>query len=185
VADSSNDGERREMTLDSGVKVRYGPFPSGLYFDIMARALDEHPDPEPPMKEIKVVDGTEEVEDPDDPDYQQKLKVARLARYNLLGEAALDLCVEVVGGLEQYEPVIERIGKKYATDPAPDDPDDRKVWFLSKYGMSTRRDWDLIRKIQSFSQVEDEEVRRRVEFFRGDVAGAEGDGPDAPGAAEE
>jgi hypothetical protein len=58
------------------------------------------------------------------------------------------------------------------------------VWFLAKYALRTKRDWDIVGKVQRFSQIEDEEVRKRVEFFRGDVAGPEGDGADAPGPAE-
>jgi hypothetical protein len=171
------------MVLSSGVAVEYGPFPSGLYWDIMSRALEEHPDPEPPRKTIQVVTGTEEVDDPEDPAYKAALEAARLARFNLLGEAVLDLCVEVVGGMEQYEPVVGRLARKYAKEPPPDDPAERKVWFLTKYAIRTREDWKLIGRVQRFSQIDDEEVRQRAEFFRGDVAGAEGAGADAPGAA--
>jgi len=176
--------EWKEQELSSGVTVLYGPFPHGLYFDVMGRALEEHPDPEPPTREIEVVDGTEEVEDLDDPAYRAALEKARLARWNLLGEAALEMCVEVKGGLGPWEPVIQRIADKFSSDPLPEDPIGRKAWFLAKFAMRTRDDWKLIGKIQRFSQIDDEEVRRKAEQFPGDVAGPEGDGADAPGPAE-
>lgn len=173
----------KEEELSSGVTVLYGPFPHGLYWDVMGRALEEHPDPEVPKKTIDVMDGTEEIDDPDDPAYKAALEKARLARWNLLGEAALELCVEVKDGLEPWEPVIGRIASKFATDPVPEDEIGRKAWFLAKFAMRTPEDWRLIGKIQRFSQIDDEEVRRKAEMFPGDVAGPEGDGADAPGAA--
>jgi len=86
--------EWRPFTTSAGVELRYGPFPSNMYWDIQARALEEHPDPEPPMKTIEVFDGTEEIEDTDDEAYKAELAAARLARFNLLGEASLEFCVE-------------------------------------------------------------------------------------------
>ncbi len=172
----------RRLTLSSGVEVEYGPFPANMYWDVQARALDDHPDPVPPKKTIEVLDGTEEVDDLEDPEYLTALNLARMARFNLLGEAALEFCVEVVDW-ERWEPKVERISKKYAKDPAPTDPDERRVWFLSKFALRTTKDWQIIRKVQSFSQIEDEEVRHRAEFFRGGVEGPEGDGTDAPGPA--
>ena len=177
------EAEWKRLVFSSGVAVRYGPFPSGLYWDIMARALDEHPDPECPKKTVKVLTGTEEVDDPDDPTYQAGLAKARLARWNLLGEAALEFCVELDGGLEQYEPTIGRLAKKYVKDPPPEDLVERKVWLLAKWAIRTPEDWKIIAKVQRFSQIEDEEVRQRAEFFPGEVEGAAGAGADAPGAA--
>jgi hypothetical protein len=113
------------------------------------------------------------------------LEKARLARHNLLGEAALELCVEVKDGLEPWEPIIQRIAGKFATDPAPDDEIGRKAWFLAKYALRTVEDWKLIGKVQRFSQIDDEEVRRKAEAFPGKVEGPESNGADAPGAAEE
>lgn len=178
--------EWKEKTLSSGVVVLYGPFPHGMYWDIMERALEEHPDPEVPMREIDTSFGEkEQIEDPDDPAYKLELEKARLARWNLLGEAALEFCIEIKGGLEPWEPIIQRIADKYTKDPAPDDELGRKTWFLAKFGLRTREDWKLIGKIQRFSQIDDEEVRRKAESFPGDVEGPEGDGADAPGPAEE
>jgi hypothetical protein len=175
----------KEYELSSGVTVLYGPFPHGLYWDIMSALLEEFPDPEIPKKTIQVVTGTEEIDDEENPEYQQALTEARLARWEKLRRASLDMCVEPKGGLEQYEETIARVGALYAREPAPAEPADRKVWFLMKYAFRTPEDWKLIGKIQRFSQIDDEEVRRRAEFFRRDLAGAEDPGADAPGPAEE
>jgi hypothetical protein len=174
----------RKMTLSSGVTVLYGPFPHGLYWDIMARALDDYPDPEPPKKEIEVLGGTEEVDDEDDPDYKLELGTARAKRAHLMGEAALEFCVEVVEP-EDWERLCDRVAAKYAKEQPPEDPDEKRAWFLAKYAIRTKEDWDLVRNIQKFSQIEEKEVEQRAEFFRGEVEGAEDPGADAPGAAEE
>jgi hypothetical protein len=176
--------EWKEMELSSGVTVLYGPFPGNLYWDIMGRALDEHPDPEVPQKEIEVLLGTEEVDDPDDPEYQKKLNEARLARFDMLGKAALELCVEIVGWPDEWAGAVASTAK-YATEKPPEDDGDRRVWFLHMYALRTREDWSVIGKVQRFSQIADEEVRQRAETFPGDVAGPEGDGADAPGPVEE
>jgi len=174
----------KELEFSSGVKVIYGPFPQGLYWDIMSNALDEYPDPEVPKKEIEVLTGTEEVDDLENPEYVAALNQARLARYGILSEAAFDLCVEVEGWPDEWTAAVKK-ASKYASDPPPEDPDELKVWFLTKYALRTTEDWKIVGFIQRFSQIDDEEVRRRAEFFRGDVEGAEDSGVDAPGPAEE
>lgn len=173
--------EWKSFTTSAGVELRYGPFPSNMYWDIQNNALEQHPDPDPPMKEIKTFDGTEEIEDVENEEYKAQLAAARLARFNLLGEASLEFCVEVVDW-DRWREKLPRIARYTGT--MPEDEDEQRVWFLAKYALRTRKDWDLIRLIQRFSQVEDEEVRRRVEFFRGDVEGDEDPGADAPEPAE-
>ena len=124
--------EWKEIEFSSGVKALYGPFPQGLYWDIMSRALDEYPDREMPKREIEVLGGTEEVDDDENPESLEALSQARLARYGILTQAALDLCVEVEGWPEQWEATLQRVATKYAADEMPEDPDERKVWFLTK-----------------------------------------------------
>jgi len=187
-ADSENGyvtEEWLEFQTSSGMKVLYGPFPFGMYWDIMEKGLDQFPDPPVPQKEIKVLDGTEMVDDEDDPEYQVELKAAVFKRNNLLGQACLEFCVEPVGGMEQYEPLIQRMASEYVKDPVPENPTERKVWFLKRYAFRTATDWnEIIRRVQNFSQIREKEVRDRVEFFRGKMEGPEGDGADAPGPAE-
>lgn len=172
----------KSLILASGVEVRYGPFIGNMYWDIQARALELYPDPEPPKKEIETAFENEMVDDLDDPEYQLESTKMRLARINLLGEAVLEFCVEIVDW-ERWREKVPRVEKYVGS--APEDPDDLKVWFLAKYAIRGNEWGKLIRMVQSFSQIEDEEVRNRVEFFRRDVAGSSGDGADAPGPAQE
>jgi len=172
----------KPFVTSAGVELRYGPFVAGMYHEIVARALELHPDPQVPRKSVDTFDGPEDVDDPDEPGYKAALQAARLARASFLGEAALDLCVEVVDW-DAWRAQAERLARYVPGGKPPDDEQDLKVWFLARYALRTGDDWNLIRRIQSFSQIEDEEVRRRVEFFRRDVAGAEGAGADAPGGA--
>jgi hypothetical protein len=182
----------KEFECSTGVVLLYGPFPWGMYWDLMDRALQKHADPDVPTKTIAVLGGTEEVDDEEDPEYLKALAEVRRERADMIGNAALEFCVRVKGGLDPWEAVIERIAEQYASledQPPealpPEGPNARIAWFCKKYAMRTTNDWRLIGKIQRFSQIEDEEVRRKVETFPGDVAGPEGDGAAAPGASEE
>lgn len=170
----------RKWTFSSGYTVRYGPFPYSIYWDVMARALQEHPDPDPPMRVIDTVTGPEEIEDLENPEYLAAKQTAEIERGRVLSQAALELCVELE---DDPEPIIARLSAKYLKTLPPDDPMERKVWFLTKFAIRTKKDWGIVRQIQRYSQIEDEEVRDRVEFFRGDVEGAEDPGADAPGAS--
>lgn len=165
--------EWKSLELSSEVVIEYGPFPGGLYWEIQARALEEHPDPEPPRKKIETVDGFEEIDDLEDPDYNLKLNAARLARFNLLGEAVLEFCVRIVSP-DNWEETVQRLATKYVKSQPPTEPTEKRVWYLANFALRTPQDWKIVRLVQRFSQVEDEEVARRVEFFRGNVAGSEG-----------
>lgn len=180
---ADNEQMWKPFTTSAGIDLLYGPFPGALYWDIMARALELFPDPDPPMKTIEVVDGTEQVEDLDDQEYKTKLAQAQLERHGFMGEAMLEMCIKIV--TPDWEKIAERIADKWLKDPLPDNTEDRKVWFLGKYALRTPKDWEIYSKIRRFSQIEDDEVRQRTEFFRGDVAGDEGTGPNAPRPAEE
>jgi len=174
----------KPFEFSSGVKGLYGPFPHGLYWDIMGNALDQYPDPEMPKREIEVLGGTEEVDDDKNPQYLEDLRKARLARYGILVEASLDMCIEIEGWPEQWADELQKT-IKYAAQPPPEDPDKLKIWFLEKFALRTKEDWKIIGRIQRFSQIDDEEVRRQAEQFPGDVEGPEGAGVDAPGPVEE
>jgi hypothetical protein len=157
-----------------GVELEYAAFPHGLYWDIMDQALRDHPDPDPPMVEIEVLDGTEMMPDEEDGDYLAGLAEAQRKRYNVLREAALDLCVRPKGGLEQHEPEIVKAAKYIRDEPPPEDPEERRFWWLKRLAIRTAEDARIVLKVQTFSQIEDEEVSRKAESFPGDVEGPEG-----------
>lgn len=168
----------KQMTMSSGVTVRYGPFPGSLYYDLMAKALEDHPDPEVPQKEIEVLGGTEWVDDEDEPAYKAELRKARNARWDLVGKMALDLCVEVPGWESgEWKDVTDRLIDVYGAKvdgKVPETDAERRMAFLLKYAIRTAEDWEIVRKVQRFSIIDDEEVRRQAESFPGDVEGAEG-----------
>jgi len=177
----------KAMKMSSGVTVRYGPFPGSLYWDVMAKALEEHPEPEVPQKEITVLNGTEMVDDTDDPEYKKQLREARNARLDLLGKAALEFCVEVEGWPDEWEAVTDRLVNEYGAKvdgKVPETDVERRLAFLMKYALRTKKDWGIIGLVQRFSQIEEEDIRRQAETFPGDVAQHEGAGPDAPGVVE-
>jgi hypothetical protein len=168
-----------ELTLDSGVTVTVRPFPAGLFEKVQARALEDFPDPDPPMKEIPVVDGVEEVEDVDAPGYLAQKELAERKRLERLGEACLDLCVSV--DLEAWEPTIRRL-ERYA-GPFPEDPDERQLEFLTSYALSTADDWQnvLVTAIEQ-TVIGSPEVAERLKLFRRSVERPAAADADAPGA---
>jgi hypothetical protein len=170
VAREAKIGE--ELTLDSGVTVTVRPFPAGLFEKVQARALEDFPDPEPPMKEIPVVDG-------DDPEYREQKELAERKRMERLGEACLDLCVSA--DLEKWEPTIRRL-ERYA-GPFPEDPDERQLEFLTSYALSTADDWQNV-LISSINQtvIGSPEVAERLKLFRRKVEGPAAVDADASGA---
>ncbi|MHC4710893.1 MAG: hypothetical protein ACYTA3_10890 [Planctomycetota bacterium] len=167
-----------ELTLSSGVAVTILPFPSQLYPKLNARALAEHPDPEPPMKTVEVVDGTEEVPDEENEEYQEALREARNARQSLLLEAILDFCVEV--DMDQWGDELARL-ERYVGE-MPKDPVDRKIEFLNQFAMRTRGDYELVATTATAQMMAGSpEVAERLKSFRGEMAQPAGDDADAPG----
>lgn len=169
-----------EIELDSGVVVRIRPFPAGLYQALTVKASRLHPLPEPPKKKIEVVDGTEEVDDFDDPAYVAAKADAERERGTLLAEAVLDFCVEV--DLDKYAGELTRL-EKYSDIPT--NPDERRVAFLTLYAMRTKRDYSRVMAEATMQVlVDDDEVARRLDSFRGQVERATGNGSSPSGADE-
>lgn len=172
-------GERRVMT--SGVEVLVRPFPSGLWEKINQRALKDFPEPIIPKKTIEVLGGTEEVDDLNNPEYLvQKQKVTN-QRNNFLGEAILDLCVEV--DLEKWEKEIKRI-ERYS-DPYPTDLDERRLRFLSDYAIRSAGDWQFVfASAIEQAQATEPEVAERIDSFQHKVAQSGSNGA-APSGIDE
>lgn len=174
-----------EKTLSSGVTVRVLPFPAGLWDKINAQILEEYPDPIPPKKTITVLGGTEEVDDLDDPEYKEKAATTKKERDtasgNIIGEATLDLCVEV--DLTPYTNIIKRLEKYSGKFPA--DSDERRVRFLAEYALRSRGDYEVV----TFSAVTqmtigDKEVAGRISNFQDNLAGPGAHDNGASGAPE-
>lgn len=169
-------------TLSSGVTVQVVPFPAGLWEKINRKALHDFPDPEPPKKEITVVDGTEEVDDLLDPDYVSAKAEAERQRSNLLGEAIIDLCIQV--DLSQYEAKIKHL-EKYDLEPYPEDNEEKRVRFLIDYALRTRGDYETV-MVSATTQmtISDPEVAERLKSFQREMEGTTDNGNSPSGSVE-
>lgn len=155
----------------SGVKIWVRPIPAILLRRLEAKINKDFPDPVPPKKTIKVLDGTEEVEDLSNPEYVEAKSMANAKRIELQGEAILDFCVDLNGGIQAYESMIARI-EKHASEKYPTDLEERRIQFLSEYAIRTAGDWGFIwvTAIEQ-TQVTDPEVSKRMDSFRDKVSG--------------
>lgn len=170
------------ITLSSGVTVAVLPFPTDLWPRLNARTFQEFPEPVPPKKKIKVVDGFEEIDDTDDPEYQAAAQRTAMSRINMLGEAVMDLCVRV--DLEAYKRETALLAK-YRDEPLPEDPDTLKMVFLADYALRTPEDTTaVVSSATSRMFTSDPEVAERLRFFRRKVARPAGGQPTPPGPDE-
>lgn len=169
------------ITLSSGIEVQVYPFPANMYNQVMAKGLDEFPDPDPPKKVVKTFDGEEETDDVDNPEYLAARRAAQNSRTNLLAQAVFDLCVQL--DITEWEPTIKRL-EKYSPK-FPEDADDRRIAFLERYAVRTKDDYQLLMIAATEPvMVSDKEVEQRLKMFQSNVARAtaaqaETSGPDA------
>ena len=174
--------EKREVTLASGVEVVVRPFPGGLYANLQSRGLEKHPDPEPPTKTVDTATGPEEIDDLTNPEYVKAREDAERKRGNLIADAILDLCVEC--DLSKYESQIKRLEKHIGK--APKDADELKSWFFENYAFTRRDDYSrAVGPALSMTLVTDQEVRRQLDNFPGQVERAKPVDAEARGADEE
>lgn len=180
-----------EITLSSGIRVRVTAFPVYLHRKIERKIEDEFEIPDPPLKTVKTVDGEETVEDPNNPDYLAEVEQIKRQRNNrkaeLLGEAVCDLSVEVVTDEDEVEQIIRRV-EKY-TQPFPQDPNDRRVEFLTSFAIKTTDDYQAlittsINLMVRTQVTTKEEVDKEIESFPGDLEGIETPETNSPGVTE-
>jgi len=164
-------------TLSSGVTVTVIPFPPGL----LQRINSDHPDPDPPKKTIEVLGGTEEIDDLKDANYLAKKDEVTTQRNSLLGEAVIELCVEL--DLAKYAKEITKLER--FTSPYPTDADERRMRFLQEYALRTRGDYEVV-ITSAITQIaiSDEEVQERIATFQSDMALSSPNGHKASGANE-
>lgn len=176
-----NGNGKNELTFSSGITVLMLPFPAGMWEEINVKAFQDFPDPVPPTRTIKVLDGTEEIEDKENPTYKADVDRVNKERTGLLLEAILDMCPQL--DLTEWEPRIKRL-EKYSR-PFSADPDDRRIEFLTRYVLRTKTDYEHL-MISAVSQilVDDPEVSARIEYFQSQVERAAATYVDAPSADE-
>ena len=172
----------RTIRLTSGVEVQALPMPGGAWERLQARAMELFPDPEAPKKEIKTSFGeTEEVDDLEDPTYVAGKRRAESDRAEWTGKVAFRRYIKV--DLEQYEEIIKELDEDFGL---PEDPAERKLEFLNLYAIQTQADTSTLMFHTMYGSIlGDEEVAKRLDFFRRSLARGSGDDADAPGADEE
>ena len=174
------DGKYEEIIPSSGVPVKITAFPASLWTRINMRAHEEHPDPDPPKKTINVLNGTEEINDLNNPDYLEQKQEAENDRGRILGEAIIDLCVHL--DVAKYKNIIKRL-EKHIGENYPKDLDDRRVMFITEYVLKNSRDYeDVTWSAISQMMITDKEVADRLKFPEGDVARSTSANPDASGS---
>ena len=164
-------------TLSSGITVTVIPFPPGL----LQRINSDHPDPVPPKRTIEVLGGTEEVDNLKDEGYVLEKEAVTTQRNSLLGEAVIELCVEL--DLAKYIKEIKKLER--FTSPYPNDTDERRMRFLQEYALRTRGDYEVV-ITSAITQIaiSDEEVQERIAMFQTDMARGTPNGAKASGANE-
>ena len=172
----------RTIKLTSGVEVEALPMPGGAWERLQARAMELFPDPEPKMKEIDTSFGEkEEVGDLEDPVYLAGKRRAESQRSEWTGKVVLRRYVKV--DLEQYAEIIKELDEDFGLSA---EPEQRKLDFLTWYAIQTPADTSTLMVHTVYgSLLGDEEVAKRLEFFRRSLARGSGDEPDAHGADEE
>lgn len=159
----SNGTGPKQRTFASGVTATILPFPAGLFEDLQAKAFQDFPDPIPPKKKIKVVDGEEEIEDKENPDYKAAVQQAENGRYLMLLEAVIDLCIPL--DLTPWETTIKRL-EKYSSK-FPDDPDERRIEFLTRYVLRGQADYlDVFTDAMAEMFLGDPEVAEKLKSFQ-------------------
>ena len=172
----------RTIKLTSGVEVEALPMPGGVWERLQARALELFPDPEPPKREIKTsFDEIEEIDDLEDPAYQAAKRRAESERAEWTGKTAFKRFIKV--DLERYDEIIKELDEDFGLS---DDPVERKLEFLNLYAVQTQADTSTLMFHTMYGSIlGDEEVAKRLDFFRRSLARGSGDDADAPGADEE
>ncbi len=174
------DGSFEEIVPSSGIPVKVTAFPASLWTRINLRAHDEYPDPDPPKKTIKVLNGTEEIDDINDQEYLGKKDKAEHERGRILGEAIIDLCVHL--DVNEYKALIKRL-EKHVGEKYPKDIDDLRVMFITEYVLKNSKDYeDVTWSAISQMMITDKEVADRLKFPEGDVARSTSANPDASGS---
>jgi len=168
----------------SGVTIWVRPIPALLLRRLEAKIQKDFPDPIPPKKTITVLGGTEEVDDLNNPEYIEAKNVANIKRIELQGEAILDFCVDIEGGVAAYASTIARI-EKHTDEKYPADLEERRIQFLTEYVIRNGSDWGFVfASAIEQTQVTDPEVSDRMNSFRDKVAQPKTNGT-APSGVDE
>ncbi len=158
-------------TFSSGIRAIVLPFPS-LRFDKFAKqGKKKFPLPKPPKKKIKVVDGTETIDDLKDEKYLEKKEIAEEQQNRWLSEKILKVCLRdcIEIDLDLYADIIEAL-EEDNEEPYPENPLLKKVEFLTEYVIRSATDFTSLTRIATqLMRVDETEVSETLETFPGDL----------------
>lgn len=160
------DGEEAvyDYKLASGQVIKYKP----LNPDLAQAVVEAYPNPEPPMREVETIDGSkEQIPDPDDAAYQEKLREASRER----GRALLRLLVaQCLDDLKVPERWIEKQKWILPGWEAPDNELDQKLYWVQHWMLTNPADLaGLLNAAQFAAVLTPEEVERQMANFRPQV----------------
>lgn len=162
-------GKYQKVLLSSGIEVFVKSMPSGLWFKTNRAALTQYPDPEIPTKTIKVVDGEETIENPQDEKYLEEVGEVETSRAEILANIILDICVSFTLTSE-HEDIIKII-ESTLNEKFPKNKKERTKEFLLTYALADQGDYTLVYTLaQEQMIVSDAEVQDRINSFRGQMA---------------
>ena len=160
----------QRYTFSSGIPVIVLPFPSLRFDKFIKLSKKKFPLPAPPKKKIKVLDGEETVDNPQDKKYLRKLDVAESKQNEWLSEKILRVCLRdcIELDLSDYEHIITAL-EEDNEEPFPENPLSRKTEFLIEYVIRSAKDFQALTKIATdlmkLEQVTEVDVTEEVDSF--------------------
>jgi len=158
--------------FSSGVEVVILPFPSLRMEKFQRQVNEKFPLPKMPKKTIKVLNGTELVDNPTNKKYQVQFKAVNANQEQWLSEKILNGCLRdcIELDLSLYENEIAAI-EEDNDEPYPENPVQRKKEFLIDYVIRATADFkNLITIATSLMNISEAEVEKELtETFPADV----------------
>ena len=177
----------QSYTFSSGITAIILPFPALRHEKISALALKNFPDPKPPKKKIKVVDGEEIIDDINNAAFVENKTANERKRDRWLSEKILNIalrdCIEL--DIEPYEQIIKLLEEDNEQSYPVDTPS-RKLEFIKDYVVRSGRDFtDLVKLTTRLMTISTEEVSTQVDdIFPGEMAQSTGNGAQTSGLIE-
>lgn len=168
----------QNYTFSSGISVIILPFPSLRYEKMEKQSRKKFPLPKPPRKKIKVVDGTETIDDLKNEKYLSKKKIVENNQVQWFSEKILKICLRdcIELDLTEYENIIMAL-EEDNEEPYSENPLKRKVEFLTEYVIRSAGDFKALIEISTkLMQVDDIEVSEQLDSFPDNVEGTKDNG---------
>ncbi len=162
-------GQGHTFTFSTGYSVTIHPVSPWVMDEIEKGWLEDHPEPEPPTKEVEGLDGPVEVEDRDDPGYLKELQEWERQRSDLRNRLMLELGVECEPDdavLDRKLESMRKLGAKIGKDL-----DRKSAWVLYVCIGGAGDYWSLVKEVVGLTNATEEEIMRLAARFQGTVPG--------------